>query len=156
MIEAGVIDLLKRSVEPHARRVGSAFVVEYGKPFKMVATAVWTLTLAISAIALHPSTNIEPLAISLIIGGFLTVALYLHTEFFMVRILFNEAGLAVHGRWGAPKRFAWQDVEAVCLSTLSQNYLVTCKNGRTFTFNYFMSGYVSLFEELQGRSRQSS
>jgi hypothetical protein len=151
MIEATVIDLLKRSVEPRTRRVGSVFVVEHGRPFKMFTVAAWMLALAVTAIALHPSTDIEPQAIPMIIGGFLVLALFLHAEFLLVRITCNEVGLTVRRRWGDRKPIAWYDVSAVRLSSLSQNYVVTCKSGRKVTFNYFMSGYLSLLEEIQGR-----
>lgn len=152
MIEAFVIDLLRRSVTPRARQQGGAFPVGYGRPFKTVAACAWLVTVAIAVVCFLPSTKIEPGAVPFLIGLFLLLALYLHSEFFFVRLTYSDANITVHTRWGSEHRVAWQDVVSVQFSKASQNYVVRLRNGKKFTFNYFMSGYQSLLDEIQQRA----
>ena len=152
MFETVVIDLLRKSVAPQARWLGSTFFVEYGRPFKTLAVAAWMLALVVTAICVHPSTNIKPQAIPFLVGGFFLLALFLHSEFFFVRITYNDAGINVHRRWGGQNRIEWRDIDAVHFSKPSQNFVVKEKNGQKFTFNCFMSGYQSLLDEIRGRS----
>lgn len=151
MIETFVIDLLRRSVDPEARQQAGTFHVEYGRPFKVVAAVAWLVTLAITIICFLPSTKIEPGAIPFLIGLFFLLALYLHSEFFLVRLTYSDASVIVHTRWGSEHRVAWQDILSVGFSKPSQNYVVRLRNGKKFTFNYFMSGYQTLLEELEDR-----
>ncbi len=156
MIETAVIDLLRKSVAPQARRLGSTFFVEYGRPFKAVAVAAWVIALVMTAICVRPSSNIQPQAIPFVVSGFFLLALFLHSEFFSVRITYNDAGINVQGRWGGQNRIAWHDLDSMHVSGPGRNFVVKQKNGQKFTFNYFMSGYQSLLAEIRGRSGRSS
>ena len=149
MIETLVIDALRKAVVPEARRWEGAFLVEYGGPFKAVAVVSWLITLGIIVLCLHPSTAIEPEAAGLIIGGFLLLALFLHSEFYLVRISYSATGITVYSRWGGERRITWKEIISVTFSKSGQNYLVKLTDGRQFTFNYFMSGYQSLLDEFQ-------
>jgi hypothetical protein len=151
MLESGVINLLRKSVVPEARRSGGTFLVEYGRPLKAVALVAWILALAMTALCIDPAIKIEPQVVPIIVGGFFFLALFLHSEFFLVRITYNDACLYVHTRWGGQRRVAWQDIDSVHFSKLSQCFVVEQEGGRRFTFNYFMSGYQSLLAEIQER-----
>lgn len=152
MLESGVINLLRKSVVPQARRSGGTFFVEYGRPLKAVAVAAWILALAMVALCIDPPVKIEPQAVAVIVGGFFFLALFLHSEFFLVRITYNDTCLYVHTRWGGQRRVSWQDIDSLHFSRLSQNFVVEQKDGRKFTFNHFMSGYQSLLAEIQERA----
>ena len=156
MIEVGVMNLLRKSVVPQARRSGSTFFVEYGKPLKAVAVAAWILALAMATLCVDPRVKIESAAAAVIVGSFFFLALFLHSEFFLVRITYNDAFLYVHTRWGGQRRVGWHDIDSVHFSKLSQNFVVEQKGGSKFTFNYFMSGYQSLLAEIQGRAGVNS
>lgn len=149
MLEGFVIDQLRKSVAPRARQAGGVYHVEYGRPFKAVSVAAWLVLLVSFIICLDPSTKIEPLAVPVIIGMFLALALFLHSEFFFVRITYGDPGVNVYSRWGDHRRIAWGQIASVHFSKLSQNYVVQVRGEDPFTFNPFMSGYGSLLEELQ-------
>lgn len=126
-------------------------MVEYGRPFKLVAVAAWLLAVAIAVVCFLPSTRVEPQAIYFIAGGFFVLALFLHSEFFFIRITYSIAGVKVYSRWGGHRRIAWPEIESVSFSRASQNYVVKLCSGEKFTFNHFMSGYQSLLEAMQER-----
>lgn len=153
MIETAVIDLLRKTVVPLARQSEGTFFVEFGRPFKAVAVGAWLMTAAIAAICLLPSTGIEPGVGYGIVGGFFLLTLFLHSEFFFVRVTYNIAGVTVHSRWGGHRRIAWPEIESVAFSKASQNYVVKLRNGTKFTFSYFMSGYQSLLEAMRERGK---
>ena len=152
MIETLVIDSLRKTVVPEARRWEGVFLVEYGGPFKAVAVVSWFVTLGIIVLCFHPSTTIEPQATAFIVGGFLLLALFLHSEFYFVRISYSTTGITVYSRWGGERKIAWKEINSVTFSKSGQNYLVKLTSGRQFTFNYFMSGYQSLLNEVQKRA----
>jgi hypothetical protein len=138
-------------VVPRARQSEGAFLVEYGRSFKIVAGAAWLIAVAIAVICFLPSTGIEPRATYFIAGGFFVLALFLHSEFFFIRITYSIAGVKVNSRWGGHRRIAWPEIDSVSFSKTSQNYVVKLYSGEKFTFNYFMSGYQSLLEAMQER-----
>ena len=149
MLEGFVIEQLRKSVAPRARQAGGTYHVEYGRPFKAVSVAAWLVLLASIMVCLHPSTKIEPLAVPVVIGMFLALALFLHSEFFLVSITYGDPGVNVYSRWGGHRGIAWGQIASVHFSKLGQNYVVEVRDGEPFTFNPFMSGYGSLLEELQ-------
>jgi hypothetical protein len=155
MIEVAVIELLKKSVRPQARMSEGASFVEYGRPFKAVAAVTWILVLAIAIICFHPPNDIELEATIFIVGGFLVVALFVHSEFFLVRITYDGVGVIVYERWGNEKRIGWHEISSVHFSKPSQNYVVGLNNEQKFTFNYLMSGYQSLLANIEERLRLS-
>jgi hypothetical protein len=156
MIETAVIELLRKTVVPLARQSEGTFFVEYGRPFKAVAVGAWLMLAATAAICFLPSTGIGPRTGYAIVGGVLLLTLFLHSEFFFVRITYNIASINVHSRWGGHRRTAWPEIESVGFSKASQNYVVKLHNGTKFTFSYFMSGYQSFLGELQARTNAAA
>jgi hypothetical protein len=95
MIESSVIELLRKSVVPQARESGGTYFVEYGRPFKATAIVAWLIAVAAIWLCYLPSTNIQPEAIPVIVGGFVLLAAFLHSEFFVVRITYSVGGVKV-------------------------------------------------------------
>lgn len=152
MIETSVIELLRKTVVRQARESGGTFFVEYGRPFKATAVVAWLIALAAIWIISLPSTRIQPEAIPVILGIFLLLAAFLHSEFFGIRITYSVAGVKVFSRWGGHQAYTWGELKSVDFLTPSQNYVVRVVGDRKFTFNYLMSGYESLRAEIQRRT----
>ncbi len=98
MIESLVLDWLKKSVAPQARESGGTFFVEYGRPFKAVAIGAWLVALMVGIFCFLPSTGVRSEVVLVIASGFFLLALFLHMEFFLVRITYGPAGVEVYSK----------------------------------------------------------
>lgn len=113
MIETLIMEWLKKSVVPQARESGGTFFVEYGRPFKAVSIAAWLIAVAVAILCALPSTSIAPQVVLVIPGGFFLLALFLHSEFFLVRITYGVAGVDVYSKGGGQRSIAWHEIEGV-------------------------------------------
>lgn len=76
------------------------------------------------------------------------LALFLHSEFYRVRIAYDSVVITVYSRWGGSRTIYWHEIRSIAFSKFDQNYVVQLHHGKKFTFSYLMCGYGSFYTDL--------
>ena len=139
---------LIRTVRLTARKSGSRFVLEYGKPMR--ALGVVSLLLGALFILVGSHSSPDQRAIAWVVCGSLAgCTVYIFLEVFMVRLEFDETFIYHFSPWRRDRQIPWSEIISVSFSQTNRWYVIRTQGHGTLRVSTFLSGIGSFVERLE-------
>jgi hypothetical protein len=147
---ASVLPLILRTVRPAAAEVDGKFVLNYGRPMKVLAGVLWVCWLSFFVATLMVPPEVRALCVAVVLG-FLLLPLPLHLEFVGVRVEFDESGIRTRSPWRPKREIPWSAINQVWFSPILQWYVVQTRGFGRIRLHTYLNGVEALLTELEAR-----